>query len=155
MKPRGGWGTTRHKAVVTCHPGAKHYARGLCLPCYRNLPEFQAQRQSYYRANREQWRRHGELAKIRRVKQVKAYGISAAEQEALLEKQGHVCALCGDPPGRRRLSVDHDHATGRVRGMLCGRCNTALGSFKDNPELCERAASYLRHHSLRATSSAA
>lgn len=151
----GGWGTTRHKAEARCCSGEKHYARGLCKDCYRRLPEFKAMRHRYYLANREQWRRHTERIKVLRLRQEKLYGMPAAEQEAMLERQGGRCALCGDPPGRRRLSVDHDHATGLVRGMLCHRCNTALGNLKDSPELCERAAAYLRHHSLRAKTSAA
>ena len=151
----GGWGTSRRKAITTCHPGAKHYARGLCLPCYRSLPEFKAKRQRYYRANKPQWHKHQELANALRTKQAKLYGMPAEQQEWLLNQQGGTCALCGDLPGRRRLSVDHDHATGLVRAMLCTRCNTALGSFKDSPELCERAAAYLRHHSLRAKTAAA
>lgn len=52
--------------------------------------------------------------------------LSPDEYEALLEAQGGVCAICGNPPAKRRLSVDHDHATGKVRGLLCFRCNRAL-----------------------------
>jgi hypothetical protein len=61
-------------------------------------------------------------------------------------EQGGVCAICGKPPkvGGRRLSVDHDHATGKIRGMLCTRCNTALGSFDDDIERITKAADYLR-----------
>jgi recombination endonuclease VII len=51
-----------------------------------------------------------------------------------------VCAICS---GRHRLSVDHCHKTDEVRGYLCGYCNPALGSFKDDPKLLRRAADYL------------
>jgi len=51
------------------------------------------------------------------------------------------CVICGDTQG---LVVDHDHRTGRVRGALCQRCNMGLGHFRDNPELLELAAMYLR-----------
>lgn len=151
----GGWGTKRFKAVAACHPGAKHYARGLCKDCYRRLPEFKAMRQAYYRAHREQWKAHNERTRRLRLKESKRYGISREAQELLLEQQGHLCALCRRPPGKKRLSVDHDHKTGHVRGMLCSPCNTALGSLQDSPELCERAAKYLRDAALLAATAAA
>lgn len=72
---------------------------------------------------------------------------------AMLEAQGGVCAVCGGSgTGGKQLSVDHDHSccAGKhgcgkcVRYLLCGNCNTGIGLFKDNPELLEAAASYLR-----------
>jgi hypothetical protein len=50
------------------------------------------------------------------------------------------CDVCG---GRKRLVIDHDHKTGRVRSLLCVTCNLGLGAFKDNPELLRAAALYL------------
>lgn len=68
-----------------------------------------------------------------------------------LEAQGGVCAICDSPPGKKRLSVDHDHSCCQglnscgkcVRGLLCGGCNTAIGSFKDDPRILARALNYL------------
>lgn len=77
------------------------------------------------------------------------YGITLEEFEHMLALQGGVCAICKQPENdryKRRLSVDHDHSTGKVRGLLCHMCNTALGKLKDNPELFDAAASYLRLH---------
>ena len=150
----GGWGTARFKATTTCHPEAKHYARGLCKACYRNLPDFKAKRRLYYESNTQQWKHHNERVRRLRLREARRYGISGAAQELLLEKQGHVCAICQRPAGHKRLGVDHDHETGRVRGMLCGLCNTALGSLRDDPELCERAARYLRDATVPATTAA-
>jgi hypothetical protein len=63
-------------------------------------------------------------------------------------RQGHsgLCDICGKAPSGRRpwLYVDHDHATGAFRGLLCGHCNLGLGHFLDNPELMESAITYLR-----------
>lgn len=73
------------------------------------------------------------------------YGLTVEEYDALLEKQCGVCAICEalPPVGRlRRLSVDHDHVTGEVRGLLCQRCNMAL-HFLENTEWNERATAYL------------
>jgi hypothetical protein len=67
----------------------------------------------------------------------------------LLQKHGDKCAICraeNQSNGRRtRLAVDHCHTTGRIRGLLCHRCNTALGLLQDSPELLGRAAAYLNH----------
>jgi hypothetical protein len=67
----------------------------------------------------------------------------------LLEEQGGKCAVCGklNNEGRRRLAVDHDHKTGKVRGLLCGNCNTALGLVKEDPEILSLLADYLRKRS--------
>lgn len=154
MKSSGGWGTSRTKNTSHCHPEKPHYARGLCRECYWLLPERAEQRASYYQANRARFAVYTKQARERRAREAKRYGISAEAQEALLLQQKHLCALCGRPPGKKRLSVDHDHETGRVRAMLCGACNLALGGFRDDPELCERAARYLRDHSVQAATSA-
>lgn len=55
------------------------------------------------------------------------FGIEQSEYDAMLAQQGGVCALCGAPPGRYRHAVDHDHVTGRIRGLLCMGCNRSLG----------------------------
>lgn len=151
----GGWGTARIKQLAACHPERRHYAKGLCRRCYRNTPTFKAKRDAYYQNNRGQWTAHNQRVRDERRREAARYGISAAAQEALLIEQGQVCAICRRPPGKKRLAVDHDHATGQVRGMLCGPCNTALGGFQDNAEICRRAADYLHRHSLHATTSAA
>lgn len=70
------------------------------------------------------------------------YGITADDYAAMLTRQGAVCAICRRP-GKRRLAVDHCHATGRVRGLLCDNCNQAIGKLKDSPELLARSIAYL------------
>ena len=70
--------------------------------------------------------------------------VTDAEYEALLEAQGGVCRICRGPEiAGRSLAVDHDHLSGRVRGLLCGRCNLGLGTFKDDPALLAAAIEYL------------
>ena len=75
----------------------------------------------------------------------KKFGISLKEYTALLETQGGGCAICGGGPTGKQvwLSVDHDHATGVIRGLLCHSCNAAIGMLKDDPALCKAAGSYL------------
>jgi peptide methionine sulfoxide reductase MsrB len=67
---------------------------------------------------------------------------NAISDEALAELKAttHECVICGD---ETKLVVDHDHVTGKVRGMLCNHCNRGLGHFRDDPTLLEFAAQYL------------
>ena len=74
------------------------------------------------------------------------YGITAAEADAMLEAQGGLCAICKAAPAAH---VDHDHATGAVRALLCFNCNGGLGQFKDNPLLLHAAAFYVEFHTAR------
>lgn len=77
------------------------------------------------------------------------YGLTDADFKRVLFAQGGICAICGGPPtqARKSLSVDHCHDTGKIRGLLCGSCNTGLGSFKDDKELLLKAHAYLFLHS--------
>jgi hypothetical protein len=83
----------------------------------------------------------------------KKYGIDFAEYQRLLVDQKGVCAICEKPETKlqnsviRMLSVDHNHSTGAVRGLLCANCNMALGYACDNPEILIKAIAYLRKHS--------
>jgi hypothetical protein len=76
------------------------------------------------------------------------YGITASQFEAMAREQGDVCAICGNPPqGRGKgdtLVLDHCHKRGIVRGILCGKCNTAIGLLDDDAEQVALAAAYLR-----------
>jgi hypothetical protein len=78
------------------------------------------------------------------------HGITREQADAMAEAQGGVCKVCGCPPTGKghcsRLHLDHDHATGEHRSMLCVGCNTALGLMKDNPETLRAAADYLEAH---------
>jgi hypothetical protein len=72
------------------------------------------------------------------------YGLEPGEYDRMLKAQGDGCAICKQPCAReRRLSVDHCHATGRVRGLLCQNCNAAIGMFKEDVALLYRAVEYL------------
>jgi len=82
------------------------------------------------------------LAKLRDYKLSK-WGFTRERYDEVLRAQGGGCKVCGGPSGARRFSVDHDHATGRVRGLLCHYCNLALGLAKDSPERLVALAEYL------------
>ena len=76
-----------------------------------------------------------------RLKQV--YGLSLPDYEAMVAQQGGVCRICKTKPVRP-LFVDHCHASGRVRGLLCHPCNAALGFMRDDPVIAAAATEYLR-----------
>jgi hypothetical protein len=81
------------------------------------------------------------------------YGITLAYYNSMKEAQNSVCSICGLPETTKihgqviDLAVDHDHATGKVRALLCHHCNKALGGFKDSPALLNKAIEYLNKHS--------
>jgi Recombination endonuclease VII len=81
---------------------------------------------------------------------MRLYGLTLDQYDALVAQQDGVCAICGEPPtkGRgKRLTVDHDHQTGEIRGLLCGLCNVGLGYLREDPKLLERAKAYLDRNS--------
>lgn len=73
-----------------------------------------------------------------------------ADVGALLEKQGGGCGICGDtePTTKRPWHIDHDHETGKVRGVLCHHCNVGIGNLRDDPELLRAAIAWLEQGTL-------
>lgn len=85
----------------------------------------------------------------RKAQLKRRYGLSAETYDHMVALQEGVCALCKKTEtcaGKKHLTVDHCHATGKVRGLLCHRCNMIIGKIKDSPEWCDSAAAYLRRH---------
>lgn len=81
----------------------------------------------------------------RRRMLARQYGMTPGDLQALVAAQGFTCAICHEAPESGPV-VDHDHVTGRVRGALCGRCNTGLGQFVDDPARLRAAAAYLERN---------
>lgn len=79
-------------------------------------------------------------------------GIMVEKYYEMIEQQDNRCAICNEKEKRTaknkilKLCVDHDHATGKVRQLLCHDCNTGLGKFKDNQDLLQSAIDYLKKH---------
>lgn len=73
------------------------------------------------------------------------YGMSSGDFASMLIKQNNKCAICcsSDPGGKGAFHVDHCHASGIIRGLLCHNCNVGLGHFKSNPEFLQQAVRYL------------
>lgn len=77
------------------------------------------------------------------------YGLTIAEYEAMVAAQNGVCAICLKPPTKgngKKLCIDHCHTTGKIRGLLCCACNSAIGNMEDSIERLESAKEYLRKH---------
>ena len=70
------------------------------------------------------------------------YGITYTEYKAMSENQNHKCKICGIED--KKLAVDHNHQTLKIRGLLCNNCNFAIGLLKDNVETLKSAVNYLK-----------
>ena len=95
------------------------------------------------RAGVHKWQ-HLHPDRVRAYKRKYYYGITAKAYEQLLADQDGACAICRNK--QKLLCVDHDHATGVVRGLLCRKCNAAIGLMGDDPSLLCKAANYLESH---------
>ncbi|HZO65977.1 MAG TPA: endonuclease domain-containing protein [Kribbellaceae bacterium] len=129
-------------------------------PCYRRLPHVALAAKTYraqpeIRDRKNAARRVIENPHRRDVnlrQNLRRYGVTVEWFEAKRTQQMNRCEICGespDPAGVRaasRLHVDHDHVTGDVRDLLCGRCNQGIGYFKDDPALFHAAAAYIERH---------
>jgi hypothetical protein len=96
------------------------------------------------RESSSQWQK--EHPERRREQRLRKFGMTLLDFQALIQKQEGKCAICGysDLTDSKFFPhVDHDHATGRMRGLLCSSCNFGLGKFHDNPDLLLAAARYL------------
>ena len=87
-------------------------------------------------------------AKARDIALRRKFGINTAQYEVMREAQKNRCAVCRTaiPGGKGDWHVDHDHATGAIRGLLCQNCNLGLGHFQDSPRFLAAAIKYLQKH---------
>lgn len=130
-----------------------------CRPIHKK--RHNAERQKAWRdANRDRAREHWNKSNRKRLadptyvtarrirRRELHYGLTQEQFDALVAAQGNVCAVCSNGhvgPGAD-LHVDHDHRTGAVRALLCGKYNTLIGLADDSPDRLELAAAYLRRH---------
>lgn len=152
---RGGQRASVRKAVALCGPCEATHRN--CAECatIKPLDQFAINRSKRggrsYRCKPcygAEWA--ATTSQQRFARAARKFGMSLEQAEALLASQGGRCAICRCEPAEheRFLAVDHDHATGRVRGYLCGPCNMGLGHFSDDPSILRKAADYLEKHAL-------
>lgn len=85
-------------------------------------------------------------ASVKRFTKYAGMPMDVETYTSLRSKQNNTCAICGNLQEGQRLSIDHDHKSKKIRGLLCESCNLGLGKFKDNIMLLEKAISYLKRH---------
>jgi hypothetical protein len=118
---------------------------------YKNHEKALKYHQQYRCKNREARREYARrwYRQNREKRLMQRYSLGPGEYEQLFASQGGVCAICGNEPGKRRLCVDHSHTTGEVRGLLCSRCNAALGMFDEQIKVLKSAIRYLKNPPAR------
>lgn len=120
-----------------------------CKSCRSNsIKDYRSRNREKYNSYSKKWRRSNPEAEYAIVLRSR-YGLTLEGYMSILEEQKYGCAICGLVPkdGDKRLHVDHDHKTGKVRGLLCNNCNTALGFLEDDSKRIEKMLSYLALHS--------
>lgn len=150
-------------------PGMKHCRRCDSTKSTTDFPRNRNSKDGYYtycktcnvdnvtrwrRKNPEHYRRQNQVTAERHRKDGRhwaaqlryKFGMEPTDYFALLDAQQGRCAICRTDQ-MDRAHVDHDHDTGKVRGLLCGPCNQGIGLFRDEPERLEAAATYLRDRS--------
>lgn len=128
-----------------CQKVTERYTDGDCRLCARRrVIVWQKKNPKRFRANVKRYKQASPL--VQRASHLRlTYGITLEEQEQMRKAQVGLCAICRKklPPSGRGMNIDHDHATGRVRGLLCGPCNVGLARFRDSTDLLQRAIAYL------------
>lgn len=121
-----------------CNVNPKDGSQSYCLECRKNWSR--------------QYRETPSYQKLAIRSKAKRFGMTYEEVIELFEKQNKSCAICNkEQPllshsGYDTLHIDHCHATGKSRGLLCTHCNTALGKFRDDPVRLRTAADYIERH---------
>lgn len=125
----------------------------VCLGCY---PEYRRQKaQAFVEKNPDYFKdRYANDEKYRdslkNSQYLNRYGITLGEYNQLLKDQNGGCAICGTADvgkGRKYFCIDHNHKTGKVRGLLCPKCNQGIGLLQDSPRILITAAEYLKKSS--------
>lgn len=115
-------------------------------------PKELEKRKAWYKKNQERVKKQNnehyslnkEEIKFKRI--FLKYGLTKESWNALYKEQNGVCAICQKPNTSKSLAVDHNHTTLAVRGLLCDKCNTALGLLGEDVECAQRLIAYILKH---------
>lgn len=139
-------GSARTRPCVKCS-NVERNGRGDCIPCSKAYQKEWFQNHSH-KAYKAGYKKEWLAANPDRSREfdlqvrVSRYGLTIDQYRQMCDRQSGLCCICARPFGRG--CIDHDHDTGRVRGILCHTCNVGLGQFQDNPMLLARAIQYLK-----------
>lgn len=154
----------KEKKQATCHPDRPEKSKGLCRNCYEKQllasnPEYKKRQiensrnyaiknvdkiKEYQRKRRE---KSGPQTDVKFFRYIKSkFSLSKEDYEKLVDRCGNKCEICDKPPyDKKRLHLDHDHKTNKVRGLLCARCNWYLHTVEKNPEVLNKIKKYLNY----------
>lgn len=119
---------------------------GITISQYADKNEYQRQ---WRKLNPDYEKQHRDHEKVREEAWRRRYGITRADYNNMLAAQKSCCAICGTTEigrGHTHFHVDHNHATGKVRGLLCDKCNRGLGYFNDAANILKAAYLYLEKY---------
>jgi hypothetical protein len=108
----------------------------LCKECIQSDARKKAREARYYQYPKYK-------IKSRKWRLKKYYNLSLDDYERMLKRQNGLCIICKKDNGNRPLVVDHSHSLNKVRGLLCDKCNRAIGAFDDDPIVLQNAVLYL------------
>jgi len=137
MKTCAKCGETKELKEFGKRRNTKDRRRGVCKDCQSTYTK------KYRERNKD---------KVKDSQLMSVYGITLAERDSMFEEQDGECAICKREmvrdrgPAENHCCIDHDHDSGKVRGLLCLKCNTGIGMLKDNPKVLRAAADYLEEH---------
>ncbi len=137
-----------HRPIICGHPDRKHLAKGMCRSCWHKDRYKGEERLKLLRKIKAAYD-SGKYAESTLKCRLRLYSITPQEFKETLHNQDNKCAVCGNPETGKRygktpsLSVDHNHDTGKVRGLLCQDCNRMIGIAKENTKTLRAAALYL------------
>jgi gluconate kinase len=138
----------------------EHYKEYKLSYYAKNKERISKVRSAYKEKNRELIReknkqyRFDHVEVTKNYKMSRRYGLSHEQFINMVNKQNNLCAICNQPEKTfdqrikmlRRLAIDHNHTTGKVRGLLCLECNSGIGKLKDSIELLTKAINYLKEN---------
>ncbi len=117
-----------------------------CRGCVRknNKQHYVKNLEKSRKYHREYRKAHYDAEKQRACQLKHKYGLTIEQRQAMVDQQEGKCFICRTE--KRVLFIDHDHATGKIRSLLCHNCNAAIGLFDEDPAVLRRAATYIEHH---------
>jgi Recombination endonuclease VII len=154
VKPLNDFSPLGRQALAKAPPNSKQMGRrSACKVCRAKDARIYEKSVYYEKRVRPPYKHNPQKSRQKSIK--KNYGITIEEYQCILDRQNGLCASCGNPEtakgntGKLKpLAVDHNHVTGKVRALLCGNCNQALGCLKEDPEQVKALLRYINEYVL-------